>query len=292
MASPPLPANQITLDPAEVEKIVTAINAAHSDGWFHWVPVASVFVSALLAMIVGMVLDHYKTRRERRRAADERLNKELTQIDGALAVIAYNVEILTHAVFQHLLPHWDESHAAIAALTAAIGHAGHMSDFASSFNNYRGMQTTCPEMFFIEYDYIKEINFIISEDAELIKQSGWMISQCRLLNNAIRDRNRHIENSGKLSGGSLGDPQHFARFNQMLTTHQSLATVACILSLQLFRRFQDTQERLTRIGEAYQIPGRRPIQVTLPEAVAQAMERLQAIMAEMMPNMPSNSHPE
>jgi len=52
-----------SLSETQLEKLLSAINALHSDGWWQWVPVASVFVSAFLAMLVGIVLEMYRNSR-------------------------------------------------------------------------------------------------------------------------------------------------------------------------------------------------------------------------------------
>ncbi|MFI5024616.1 MAG: hypothetical protein ACHQRJ_23565 [Alphaproteobacteria bacterium] len=59
-----------------------------------WVQVASVFFSALLGMVVGILPELFKTHRAEIKATQERLKREVAQINVAIAGIGYNIETL------------------------------------------------------------------------------------------------------------------------------------------------------------------------------------------------------
>jgi hypothetical protein len=86
-----------SISETQLDKILSAISAVHSGGLWHWVPVVSVFVSALLAMIVGIGLETFKTRSAAKRSEEERQRKEVSEINVAISGIVYNIETLLHA---------------------------------------------------------------------------------------------------------------------------------------------------------------------------------------------------
>jgi hypothetical protein len=48
---------------------------------------------------------------------------------------------------------------------------------------------TCPEMHFVEWDFFKELPFLVEKDPELLRQAGWLLRRAREINKAISDRN-------------------------------------------------------------------------------------------------------
>jgi ABC-type dipeptide/oligopeptide/nickel transport system permease subunit len=66
------------LSDAQLAKILSAINALHTEGWWQWFPVVAVFVSALLAMLVGIGLETYKNSRILTKALNDKLEKEVS----------------------------------------------------------------------------------------------------------------------------------------------------------------------------------------------------------------------
>ena len=171
-----------------------------------WVQVASVFLSALLAMIVGILLDLFKRHRDSVKAAREKQQREVQQINGVIAGIAFNIETLLHLVMQNILPHHRQSHAAYKALCSLPRDDERMKQFALSLHEYPALMMTCPDLHFIESDFWKEIPFIIEKDSELVKQFGWLMSYAREIQNATGQRNKNIEAARILAsqqGGGL-----------------------------------------------------------------------------------------
>jgi hypothetical protein len=141
-----------------------------------WLQIISVFLAAFLAMCTDIALEFFKNWRASVKALCEKQNRELQQINGVIAGIAFNIETLLHLVMQNILPHYRQSHAAYKALYAVPPDDGEsMARFAISLHQYPALMMTCPELHFIECDFWKEIPFIIEKDPELIKQSGWLI---------------------------------------------------------------------------------------------------------------------
>jgi hypothetical protein len=44
---------------------------------------------------------------------------------------------------------------------------------------------TCPEMRFVEWDFFRELPFLIEKDPELLKQAGWLLRLAREINKTI-----------------------------------------------------------------------------------------------------------
>jgi hypothetical protein len=139
------------------------------------IQVTSVFLAALLAMCVGILLEVFKDRRSISEYNQGKLKREVAQINNTISVIGYNIEALFHSVNQFILPHHNEGHIAYKALLETKGDP----QFAMSFPTYSALVTTCPELHLIEWDFFKELPFIFEKDPELLKQSHWLISQSR-----------------------------------------------------------------------------------------------------------------
>jgi hypothetical protein len=72
------------------------------------------------------------------------------------------------------------------------GDPQRLPELVMSISTYRALVTTCPEMPLIEWDFFKETSFIVEKDPELLKQTGWLLSQSRELATAIKNRNRNM----------------------------------------------------------------------------------------------------
>src|SRR5882672_3776581 len=109
--------------------------------------------------------------------------------------MGYNIETLLHSTLQYILPHHTESHLAYTVLNQASGNPQQTAQLVMSISTCRALVTTCPEMHLIEWDFFRETPFIVEKDPELLKQTGWLISQSRELATAIKNRNRHLFDS-------------------------------------------------------------------------------------------------
>jgi len=86
-----------SLNEAQFHQIRAALNG--QQGWW---PVVSVFVSALLAMVVGIIvgilLDSFRSRKEKANATQERQKHEIHQINAVISRIVFNIERLLHTL--------------------------------------------------------------------------------------------------------------------------------------------------------------------------------------------------
>ena len=63
---------------------------------------------------------------------------------------------------------------------------------AMSLSTYRALVTICPDMHLIEWDFFKEMPFVVEKDPELLKQTSCLISRWRTITAAIQNQNRNI----------------------------------------------------------------------------------------------------
>ena len=245
----------MTFDTVQFEKLLAAINALHARGWGEWVPVVSVFVSALLAMVVGILLEVFKTNRERRRRILENVKKEISQINVLITGVGYNIEILFSMVIQHIFPHYNESHAAFSALDDAIKNPDNLARLLKSMPQYPALVTTCPDVYFVQFDLSKELPFIVEKDPELLMRGSWLISQIRELSAAIKNRNDNIINSAHATAqqGGLSTSQ----LHSALHLQKTIADTECLVAGQLFELLFDIGKRLEAINDSYQVKAKR-----------------------------------
>ena len=98
-------ANQpLAISEEQLQTILGSIDALKS-GWIHW----DVFLSALLAMLVGIALEYLKRYYEKQKADATQRRDELKQVNIATIVLKYNLEILIHFAHQIILPHYRDT---------------------------------------------------------------------------------------------------------------------------------------------------------------------------------------
>jgi hypothetical protein len=175
----------LSLNEQQLHQIVTALNSQQR----LW-PVASVFVSALLAMIVGILLDRIRAWFERRKNSREKQIHEIQQINAVISGITFNIELLSHIASQNILLHYKDS----ATMDQKIRHAGPNDSSIHSLiinmnNEYPFVFMTCPNMYLLEYDFSEKLPFIIERDAEIVKHSGWLVNGIREIKNTTSRRN-------------------------------------------------------------------------------------------------------
>lgn len=249
-----------------------------------WIQVASVFLSAFLAMVVGILLDLWKSRRDRFKRLRENQEKELRQINTVIAGIGFNVEMLLHLVTQNIVPHHKDSHAAYDAFCEAA-RTGALAEFAASLQGYKTLLMTCPEPNFIESDFWKELPFIAEKEPGLLKQSGWLTAFSRELESAISQRKKLIEAAVRLlqqEKGALNGPV----LHSVLQMQASVSNTECIAAYQLFDVLRKMATNLERLSATYAVPGKKSKLVT-PPALDDAVNDLAQIISKIGPDMPT-----
>jgi hypothetical protein len=248
-----------------------------------FVAAVPVFLAAFLGFALGLFTDWLKTRRENRKLSRERQEKELTQLNGAASAVVYNIEILLHIVMQQILPHREQSHAAAAALHAVENNATELRAFSKSMHSeFKYMMTRCPEPYFVELEFFKEIPFVLAKDPELLKRSGWMVSYTRTLKEILSERNKRID----MNVGTAMDLD-FEALEEQIRIQAHIGDTEVINSLMLFEQFQAIRKKLEKIAEGYKNVFGAHLNIVLPEQQLDSTLRdLRRIAEAVVPEFP------
>jgi hypothetical protein len=238
-----------------------------------------------LAMCTGIGLEIFKTWRANTKAREERQRREVAQINIAISGMGYNIETLLHAVSQHILPHHKESHILYNALEKASGDPEKLVHLAMSFPTYRALVTLCQEMHLIEWDFFKELPFIVEKDPEMLKQTGWLISQSRQLSTAIRNRNNNTLSAMQVTTQKGG--LKFSEIASILHLQASIADSECITALQLFELFLAIEKQLEVINDTYKIKDKKSKLSVAKPHLEIVMDQLSEISKSTSPKMPT-----
>ncbi len=226
-------------------------------------------VTGAVGAALAVALTLSGERAEERRQKQE---KEIRQINAVIAGIGFNIEILLHIVTQNILPHYTQSHIAYKALQGTKGDVDRMTEFANSLHTYHALIMTCPELYFIEFDFWRELLFIVERDANVLKQSGWLVAGAHQIKNLTLQRNRNIEFDLHLRNQQGGKLNYYA-LESMLQRHVTIANAECITAGKLFYVLRDMAKKLERIND--QAQGQKLI---LPPGLDDAMKELKQIL--------------
>lgn len=269
--------DQISLSEPQLEWILSAMGALKPHG-FPWTTVIPVFVSSLLAMCVGIGLEYFKGYRERQRSISNKRSSELAAINVTTVALAYNAELLTHFAWQTILPHYDESHDALAK-GEATAHAGpETKQFYQSIQNYPSLMMTAPPLSFLDHDFLSSLPFVVEKEPDLLAQANWLAHLSRSLQQLFHDRNRKIEeaSSEKFTVDRL---QEIIR---SIEIQAQLAKAECATILQAIELIPMMSQTLERIGHSYKDAG-QPKKLILPQATTDAIKRLRDICGPPKP---------
>jgi ABC-type methionine transport system permease subunit len=81
-------ADPVSLSDMQLQKILAAIEGLKQSNGVHWETVIPVFISSLLAMLVGILLEIFRRWLERRKLEANKAKDELTQINVATVGIS------------------------------------------------------------------------------------------------------------------------------------------------------------------------------------------------------------
>jgi hypothetical protein len=248
-----------------------------------FVAAVPIFLAALLGVGVGFFTDWLKTRRENRKLIRERREKELTQLNVVATANAYNIEVLLHTVMQQILPHHEQSHDAAAALRLAKNDLPKLQAFGESMeSDYRAMTTRCPEPYFIELEFFREIPFVLEKDAELVKLSGWMVSFTRLLKDILRERNRRIDMQTSANGA---EGLSVEALEEEIRIQCDIGGTEVTNSFQLFQQFIAICKRLEKIAEGYKTVSGVHLKTHFPAPLGDALRELERIAVALHPEL-------
>ena len=257
--------------------ILAAVIGGGMAYWAGWVQAKATRTAAdLQVAAINAQLAHLKAEKEEAEARShvDRQKREITQINVAITGMGYNIETLLHSTIQYILPHHNESHLVYTALNRACGNPQQIAQLVMSISTYRALVTTCPEIHLIEWDFFRETPFIVEKDPELLKQTGWLISQSRELATAIKNRNHHLFDARNITTQQGG--LQTSQFQSILHLQTTVADAECVIALQLFELFLDIVRRLEAINETYKIQARKS-KLTVAKPLHDVMDQLREI---------------
>lgn len=211
----------------------------------------------------------------------QRLEREVAKINIAISAMGYNIETLHHFVRQHIPPHYKESCVAYEALQKADDEREKIAQLAMSLSTYRALVTICPDMHLIEWDFFKEMPFVVEKDPELLKQTGWLISQSRTIAAAIQNRNRNIISAMQTTNQQGGLKTQ--ELPSILHLQTSIAAAECLTSIQLLELFLSIETKLEAINDTYKIDARKS-KLTATKPLEDAMNELREIVKATAPD--------
>jgi hypothetical protein len=258
-----------SMNDAQFQRILTV-----QQGWW---PIASVFVSAFLAMMVGIGVERLRAWVERKKINHERQEQQINQINAVISGLTFNIELLTHIVSQNILPHYRDSR----SICEEINKGGMNDDhhIVAFLSKHPCFFMTCPEMYLVEYDFSKELPFIIEHDPEMVKHSGWLVNGIREIKAITARRNQYVEDALALDRLNEG-PGNIEKFKTVAKRQESIATTECIVSSQLIEVLVRLEKNLEKINESFKIPKKKS-KITLPEPLKEMMRELKEISDAM-----------
>ena len=276
----------ISISDAQLQKILATIEAVKGSG-IHWEQVIPVFLSSFLGMCVGIALEYFRGYRERKKVSEEREAKELTQLNSTATAMGYNIEALLHIVMQQVLPHHERSHAALAALRATENNTAQFGAFVETMHSeFTAMTTRCPEPYFIDLEFFKEIPFVLAKDPALLKRSGWMVSYTRALKELLSERNKRIDIAAIAASTNAAESLDFHVLEEQIRVQAHIADGEVINSLMLFEQFVAISKQLKKITESYRKELGTRLIVWFPAPLANTMHELRLIAEAVSPEFP------
>ena len=136
-------------------------------------------------------------------------------------------------------------------------------------------------MHLIEWDFFKEMPFVVEKDPELLKQTGWLISQSRTIAAAIQNRNRNIISAMQTTNQQGGLKTQELR--SILHLQTSIAAAECLTSIQLLELFLSIETKLEAINDTYKIDARKS-KLTATKPLEDAMNELREIVKATAPD--------
>jgi hypothetical protein len=187
----------------QFQKLLAAIEAIrdHAVNWNQlFITALPTFLATFLASILGfataLLLDWLRTRRDNRKVARERLEKELAQLSGASTAMGFNVEALTHIVYQQILPHYEAARDVLLLIERVKENDSLARQKLNTlfFSKYQSLiMMRSPALYLMETDFFKDLPFITGRDPEALKLSGWILTYTNHLRGILTERNKQID---------------------------------------------------------------------------------------------------
>lgn len=277
--------DQFEINAAQFQKLLSAVNSLRDHAPF-WKPALPIFLAAMLGFGSALLLDGLKTRRENRNVTRERLEKELAQLSGANTAIAFNIEALIHTVMQQILPHYTQSHAAAAAIEALQKSTPpQLEEFDRRLHSeFEPMMKRCPDPYFIDVDFFKDLSFLLLKDPQAIGLAGWIATYTRNLKAIIVERNRLIDHV------TLGEPKEeldFLAIERAIATQATISDIEIVNSYQLLTSLRDASRKIeTVIVEDYKKIAGAKLKIQLPPIFNAVLAELERLAKGVVPDWP------
>jgi hypothetical protein len=259
--------------------------------WQHFlVSAGPVFFGAVLGLAFGFGTDWLKTRRENRKLSRERQENELAKLSGVMTALGFNVESLIHTVMQQVLPHHKQSHAAVVAMSAVRNNTMDVQQFHRLLHSeFRQMMERCPEPYLIDVELFKEVPFILVNNPDLLKRSGWILAFMRNLKFILNERNRIIDLA------TLGKDALNLDFDMIERQAETQAAISNVEIVNCFQLFEQTlavcKEMETIIKQDYKDVFGPKLRVQPPEVLQAILEELGRLSKAIVPEWPPPEPP-
>ena len=145
------------------------------------------------------------------------------------------------------------------------------------------MMMRCPEPYFIDLEFSKDLPFVLAKDPELLKRSGWMVSYTRALKELLSERNKHIDIAANTNAAESLD---FQVLEEQIRVQAHIANGEVINSLMLFQQFVAICKKLKTITESYKKELGVRLTVGFPTPLANTMRELRRIAEAVSPEFP------
>lgn len=276
-------AEPIAFSDAQFQKLLASIDALKASGGVEWKTVVPVFLSALSAMCVGILLERYKSRRERIKSAEKKAKDELTAINVATVAMSTNLELLIHYAFQNVIPHFEASEAAYQESLQAPNLNEEIGKFVHSVQGkYPHIMMTVPELNFLEHDFLTNLPFVIANTPELLQKGNWVTHLARVLKKHFDDRNRQVE----IACREASQGAFFPQIKSTIQIQSSIGVAECVTILQLLEQVKGVGDILERVGRSYDKKAGTAKKIIPPDAFADALKRLREISAPFIAAVP------
>jgi hypothetical protein len=232
--------NTLAIDDTQLQQLVGSINALADDPltFKHLIATGlptclGVVLGAFISIGTTLFLDW----RRNTKAERERLERELVSLNSANTAILFNIELLLHVIMQQIMPHYKASHAADRALSDLSDQSIDKNTFDQLFKSqFQPMIERCPKLYFNGVDLSKDLPFLIENDPNLLKLSGWMMNYISYLKDILFSRNKLIDAFTVTEDTSSGldiDPIETQATNQAKIANTTVINAYNLLDLLL-----------------------------------------------------------
>jgi hypothetical protein len=285
--------DKVAIDDSQLQRLISSVDALadHAPIWQHFLVAAlPIFLASLLGFATAYLLDWLKTRRENRKVARERLEKELTLLSGVNTLIGSNVTFLIHTVMQQILPHYYKSKSGFEAIEAL--HAGSIDP--KQFNHlmhseFQPIMRRCPVPFLEDVNLSRDLPFLITKDPSLIMLSSWVITYAVHLKSILTERNRLIDIA---TLDNSKDDLDLSTLERQIEAQASIADAEIVNAYQLFLQLTEASEKIAGIIETeYKDVIGPKLKVGPPEMFGSLMTELERIAKSVAPDWPPPEPP-